>query len=107
MSKVPTLTQRRQHAKYERLIEVAKTKPPLPTAVAHPCDETSLSGAIEAYRAQLIVPILVGPADKIRKLAKTSRPRHRPPRDRRRVRTATAPPRRPSLSCARARPSCS
>ena len=72
MSKVTTLTQQRQHAKYERLIEAAKTKPPLPTAVAHPCDETSLSGAIEAYRAQLIVPILVGPADKIRKLAKTS-----------------------------------
>ena len=71
MSKESTLTQRRQHAKYERLIEVAKTKAPLPTAVAHPCDETSLSGAIEAYRAQLIIPILVGPADKIRKLAKT------------------------------------
>jgi phosphate acetyltransferase len=62
--------QRRQHAKYERLIEAAKTKPPLPTAVAHPCDATSLAGALEAYRAGLIIPILVGPADKIRKLAK-------------------------------------
>jgi phosphate acetyltransferase len=62
--------QRRQHAKYERLIEAAKAKAPLPTAVAHPCDETSLTGALEAYRAGLIIPILVGPADKIRKLAK-------------------------------------
>jgi hypothetical protein len=26
-----------------------QTKPPLPTAVPHPCDETSLSGAREAY----------------------------------------------------------
>jgi phosphate acetyltransferase len=64
--------QRRQHAKYERLIEAAKTKAPLPTAVAHPCDETSLAGALEAYQAGLIIPILVGPADKIRKLAKAS-----------------------------------
>ena len=70
MPKEATLPQRRQHAKYERLIEAAKTKPPLPTAVAHPCDATSLAGALEAYRAGLIVPILVGPADKIRKLAK-------------------------------------
>jgi hypothetical protein len=70
MPKEATPPQRRQHAKYERLIEAAKTKAPLPTAVAHPCDATSLAGALEAYRAGLIVPILVGPADKIRKLAK-------------------------------------
>ncbi len=70
MPKEATPPQRRQHAKYERLIEAAKTKPPLPTAVAHPCDATSLAGALEAYRAGLIIPILVGPADKIRKLAK-------------------------------------
>jgi phosphate acetyltransferase len=41
--------------------------------VAHPCDESSLSGAIEAHRAGLIVPILVGPAAKIKKLAKDMR----------------------------------
>ena len=71
MVKETASPQRRQHAKYERLIEAAKTKAPLPTAVAHPCDETSLGGALEAYRAGLIVPLLVGPADKIRKVAKT------------------------------------
>jgi phosphate acetyltransferase len=71
MAKETASPQRRQHAKYERLIEAAKTKAPLPTAVAHPCDETSLGGALEGYRAGLIVPLLVGPADKIRKLAKT------------------------------------
>jgi phosphate acetyltransferase len=65
-----TLSRPSQHAKYERLIERAKTKMALPAAVAHPCDESSLSGAIEAHRAGLIVPILVGPAAKIRKLAK-------------------------------------
>ena len=91
MPKEATLPQRRQHAKYERLIEAAKTKPPLPTAVAHPCDATSLAGALEAFRAGLIVPILVGPADKIRKLAKTGGGSCRR-RDRRRVaRPSSAP----------------
>ena len=70
MPKDATHPQRRQHAKYERLIEAAKVNAPLPTAVAHPCDATSLAGTLEAYRAGLIIPILVGPADKIRKLAK-------------------------------------
>jgi hypothetical protein len=31
-------TMDRKHEKYERLIERAKALPPLPTAVAHPCD---------------------------------------------------------------------
>jgi phosphate acetyltransferase len=70
MQKEATITQRSQHAKYERLIEAAKVNAPLPAAVAHPCDETSLAGALEAYRERLILPILVGPADKISKLAK-------------------------------------
>ena len=55
----------RQHEKYERLIAAAKALPPLATAVAHPCDETSLEGALEAAEAGLIKPILVGPKDKI------------------------------------------
>jgi phosphate acetyltransferase len=61
----------RQHEKYERLIERAKRLPALATAVAHPCDETSLRGAIEAAEAGLIVPILIGPKDKIIRLAKS------------------------------------
>jgi phosphate acetyltransferase len=61
----------RQHEKYDRLISKAKEMTPLTTAVAHPCDETSLRGAIEAAEAGLITPILVGPEDKIRSVAKT------------------------------------
>ncbi len=30
----------RKHEKYERLIALCKALPPIPTAVAHPCDET-------------------------------------------------------------------
>jgi phosphate acetyltransferase len=49
-------------SKYERLIARAKEVPPATTIVAHPCDETSLRGPIEAAQAGTIVPILVGPA---------------------------------------------
>ncbi|MCC6197865.1 MAG: phosphate acetyltransferase, partial [Burkholderiales bacterium] len=51
----------RAHEKYERLLEFCKTLPPTPTAVAHPCDESSLRGAADAARLNLIAPILVGP----------------------------------------------
>ena len=53
------------HAKYERLIAAAKEVPAATTIVAHPCDESSLRGAIEAAEAGIITPILVGPAAKI------------------------------------------
>jgi phosphate acetyltransferase len=61
----------RQHEKYNRLISAAKNVPPLATAVAHPCDETSLRGALEAAEAGLISPILVGPKTKIEGVAQT------------------------------------
>ena len=51
--------------KYENLLEKCKAFPAIPTAVAHPCEATALSGAIEAAKLGLIVPILVGPAEKI------------------------------------------
>ena len=55
--------------KYELLLERCKSLEPISTAVAHPCDETSLSGAVEAAGKGLIVPILVGPRDKIDSVA--------------------------------------
>jgi phosphotransacetylase len=45
---------------------------PIPTAVAHPCEQTALAGAIEAAQKRLITPILVGPASKIEAVAKSS-----------------------------------
>jgi phosphate acetyltransferase len=59
----------RKHEKYERLIAFCKALPPTPTAVAYPCDESSLRGAIDAGRMGLIAPILVGPETKIRATA--------------------------------------
>lgn len=70
MSKRSAVAHVREHEKYERLIALAKLRPALPTAVAHPCDETSLKGALEAAEAGLIVPILVGPRKKMEALAK-------------------------------------
>jgi phosphotransacetylase len=43
--------------------------PPIPTAVAYPCDDVSLGATLEAARAGLIAPILVGPPDRIRAVA--------------------------------------
>ena len=58
--------------KYERLLERCKSFEPIPTAVAHPCDETSLSAAVEAAMKGLISPILVGPQDKIKSTAESA-----------------------------------
>ena len=55
----------KQHEKYQRLIDVCRTLPPTPTAVAHPCDESSLRGAVDAAKLGLIAPILVGPRARI------------------------------------------
>ena len=59
----------RPHVKYDRLIARAKTISPATTIVAYPCDETSLRGPIEAAEAGIIVPILVGPPEKIKSIA--------------------------------------
>jgi phosphate acetyltransferase len=58
-----------KHVKYQRLIDLCRTLPPTPTAVAHPCDQGSLEGAIEAGRLGLIIPILVGPRERIQEVA--------------------------------------
>ncbi|MDQ7978931.1 phosphate acetyltransferase [Paraburkholderia sp. SARCC-3016] len=59
-----------QHEKYRRLIEICRSMPPTPTAVVHPCDQSSLQGAVEAARMGLIAPILVGPGERIAAIAK-------------------------------------
>jgi phosphotransacetylase len=59
----------REYRVYPALIERCATLEPIATAIAHPCDESSLRGAIEAAEAGLIRPILVGPEAKIRAVA--------------------------------------
>jgi phosphate acetyltransferase len=57
------------HTHYERLLARARTLPAVPTAVVHPCDAASLSGAIDAAKMGLIAPVLVGPGQRIRAVA--------------------------------------
>jgi len=61
-----------KHEKYERLLERCKLLPPTTTAVAHPCDKTSIQGAVEAAELGLLIPILVGPRGKVEAVAKQS-----------------------------------
>jgi phosphate acetyltransferase len=60
----------RKHEKYDRLIARCKSLSPVPTAVAHPCDESSLRGAVEAAQMGILTPILVGPRNKVEATAK-------------------------------------
>jgi phosphate acetyltransferase len=60
------------HEKYQRLIKAAQALPAIKVAIAHPCDDVSLQGAVEAARLRLIEPVLVGPVERIRKVAKAA-----------------------------------
>ena len=72
MADTPTLaggTPALRHEKYERLVAACRSIAPVPTAVVHPCDATSLGGAVDAAKEGFIAPILVGPAARIRAVA--------------------------------------
>ena len=58
-----------KHSRYQMLLQRCKALPPTPTAVAHPCDESSLQGVVDAAKAGLIAPTLVGPAARIKEIA--------------------------------------
>lgn len=66
-------TEHRGTGKYEALLARCKELKAVPTAVAHPCDDASLEAVVEAAQAGIIRPILVGPAEKIRRAAKESK----------------------------------
>jgi phosphate acetyltransferase len=65
----PELTLRRGDS-FARLYKACEGLPPVPCAVAHPCDPASLLGPIEAARRGLITPVLVGPEERIRAIAR-------------------------------------
>jgi phosphotransacetylase/acyl dehydratase len=65
----PELILRRNDG-FAKVFARCKPLPPVTCAIVHPCDRSSLTGAIEAARAGLIVPVLVGPPAKIRAVAK-------------------------------------
>jgi phosphate butyryltransferase len=58
-----------RHRHVARLLEACRQLPPTPTAVVSPENAASLTGPLEAMRASLIKPILVGDEVKIRAVA--------------------------------------
>lgn len=67
---LPEVTLLDREARYQHLLARTKGMPPALMAVAHPCDAESLGGVVTATEAGLIVPILVGPEQKIRAIAR-------------------------------------
>jgi phosphotransacetylase len=59
--------------KYERLLERCSSLSAVPTAVAYPCEESALLGALQAGQMGLIEPILVGPRAEIEDTARKAR----------------------------------
>jgi phosphate acetyltransferase len=57
---------------HQRLLQQTSGLPPIHTAVVHPVDQNALLGAIEAAQANLIIPLLVGPEERIRAAAQTA-----------------------------------
>ena len=64
-----TETLERKGEKYERLIGRTKKLPAISTVVVHPCDRASLAGVVEAARAEIVRPTLVGPRERIEAVA--------------------------------------
>lgn len=59
-----------ESVRYQKLIESARLIPMSCCAVAHPCDASSLSAAVEAGRLGLFRPVLIGPSSKIQSVAR-------------------------------------
>ena len=66
---LPTVHPHDRGRRHRQLIASTRGLEPLKTAVVHPVDRNSLLGAIDAARAGLIVPVLVGPESRIRAVA--------------------------------------
>ena len=62
-----------RHRRFRELLAHATGQPPVPVAVAHPCDELSLAAAVEVAAVGLIEPILVGPEARIRAAANAAK----------------------------------
>ena len=59
-------------ARFNALLALAKGLSPVRCGVVHPCDAESLIGALDAASHGLIIPVLIGPEDKIRAVAQAA-----------------------------------
>ena len=58
-----------KNMRYQQLLAGARHFAAIRMAVVHPCSREALTGALDAARLRLILPVLVGPAAEIRQLA--------------------------------------
>jgi phosphate acetyltransferase/phosphate butyryltransferase len=63
---------RKRGALLDELVHHAQALPPVRTGVVHPCDASSLEGALAAAERKLIVPTLIGPRGKIEAVAEAA-----------------------------------
>lgn len=61
------------HNLFKRLIIQGSSLEPVSVSVCHPCSEVSILGVVEAAKAGLIKPVLVGPLKKLKEIAKLAR----------------------------------
>lgn len=66
----PAVKTHRPGVLFRDWVNSTKSIPAFPTAVVHPCDALSIGGAMQAAAEDMIVPIFVGPADKIEAVAR-------------------------------------
>src|SRR5690554_3907661 len=62
-----------ERGRLHEILSAADHPPAIPVAVVHPVDDVSLTGAVAAAHHGLIIPLLVGPAAKIRAAADAAR----------------------------------
>lgn len=68
-TEAPTIQVFNPQARLDALLAQGKDLAAVRCAVVHPCDAGSLSGAMDAARLGLIVPMLIGPEARLRKVA--------------------------------------
>ncbi|MBD3892544.1 bifunctional enoyl-CoA hydratase/phosphate acetyltransferase [Hydrogenophaga sp.] len=68
-SSVPQIQLFDPQARFNELLALGRALAPVRCAVVHPCDQGSLTGAIDAARHGLLIPVLIGPESRIRAVA--------------------------------------
>ncbi len=58
-----------RHESFDKIIHSCQKYPPIRTAVVHPVKAGVLNAVLDAVRAHFIVPVLIGPLEKIKKAA--------------------------------------
>jgi phosphate acetyltransferase len=66
---MPTMHLFNPQARLDTWVQAVRGSAAVTCAVVHPCDESSLRGALDSSQRGLIVPVLVGPSARIRTLA--------------------------------------